>query len=302
MKNSTLKNLFMLMLFIAAFQTSYAQSFPEDQPYRFRTYLASPTDFNATKEPPYVDQFIYPGAKAGSDALTLSPLEASEDYNQLFDFKPVGDKTFEYPAESGVFHKVYNIVSSFDGDGTKGTGVMELNALDNNGHRMRLRGNAYPFDNDIALFILVKTENTDAVTFKMISAAVNTTTPYRAIQPDTNYGGFNYQGTSPASRVGHDEWVLKTESGGDVVLSTSKVDYNTINISNPVKNNLEIRNINSELKEVSVFNLLGSKVLHNKLNGNKKSISIDVNFLSKGVYIVKLSGENSSFSTKIIKE
>ena len=302
MKNSTLKNLFMLMLFIAAFQTSYAQSFPEDQPYRFRTYLASPTDFNATKDPPYEDQFIYPGAKAGSDALDFSPLEATEDYNQLFDFKPIANKTFEYPEASGVFHQVYNIVSSFDGDGTKGTGVMELNALDNNGHRMRLRGNAYPFDDDIALFILVRTENTEEVTFRMISAAVTTTTPYRVIQPDTNYGGFNYQAIAPGSRAGHDEWVLKTESGGDVVLSTTKVEFNDISISNPVKDQLEIRNINTELKEVSVYNLLGSRVLQNNLNGSKTSISIDVNSLSKGVYIVKLSGPNASYSKKIIKE
>lgn len=299
MNTITLKYILTSILCVAVFQT-YGQSFPEDQAYRLKTYLASPDDFNASKTPPYLGQHIYPGVNPGADALTFSPKETSGSL-QLFAFNPITGKTFEYPEGSGTMHQVYNIVSSVSGDGTNGTGVLELNQLDQAGQRMRLRGNAYPYDNDLSNFILVQSDNTTTTTFWMISAAVNTSTPYRFIQPDTNYGGFNFQGIAPDTRDGSDEWFLETAAGDNVVLSNEKFDTSSIFIANPVKNTLSIKGISHNVNQVSIYSLLGQEVLTEKVNA-QSTLNLDTSKLINGLYLLTLKGDAGSFTKKFIKQ
>ena len=209
MKKTILKSVIIMIVCLKGLE-SYAQSFAENQPFRLRSYLASPTDFNSNLSPPFEGQFVYPSADRGSNSLLIGPLGLT-DNTQIFEFKPIAGEMGEFPVGSGEMHQVYNVVSIFPGEGTDGTGVMELNELDKEGQRIRLRGNAYPYNNDLSNFIVVRSNNTTDETYKIISSTLNTSTPYRAIQPDTNYGGFNFQGlASSSSREGIDEWVLET--------------------------------------------------------------------------------------------
>ena len=86
------------------------------------------------------------------------------------------------------------------------------------------------------------------------------------------------------------------------VLSTNKFDSSSIYIANPVKNELAINGLPSNVKEVSVFNLLGKSVLQNKVNNQSSSLSFDVSNLTTGIYIVKISGEFGSYTRKFVKQ
>jgi hypothetical protein len=84
-------------------------------------------------------------------------------------------------------------------------------------------------------------------------------------------------------------------------LSNEKFDTSSIFISNPVNNELSIKGLTSNVSKVSVFTLLGSEVLTKNIAG-KSAISINVSGLAGGMYIVKLQGDNGSFSKKIVKQ
>ena len=85
------------------------------------------------------------------------------------------------------------------------------------------------------------------------------------------------------------------------VASTTNFDASSLSISNPVNDRLIVRGINSDITKLSVYNLLGSKVLSKNLTGNS-SVELSVSNLVSGMYIVKLEGANKAFSKKIIKQ
>lgn len=87
------------------------------------------------------------------------------------------------------------------------------------------------------------------------------------------------------------------------VLSTEEFDTSSIFISNPVKDQLSIDGLTANVKQISIYNLLGQRVLLSNVEDNTSSIKLDVSAFSSGMYIVKLEGENlSNFSKKIVKE
>lgn len=87
----------------------------------------------------------------------------------------------------------------------------------------------------------------------------------------------------------------------DLPLSTKNFDASSLSISNPVNNQLTIKGLNSDITKLSVYNLLGSKVLTQNVSGTS-SLNINVSNLVSGMYIVKLEGANGAFSKKIIKQ
>ena len=83
-------------------------------------------------------------------------------------------------------------------------------------------------------------------------------------------------------------------------LSNNNFDASSISITNPVKNQLNIKGLTDNVNKVSIFSLLGQEVLSRKVDA-KSSLSINVSTLSKGMYIVELSGNSGKFTKKIIK-
>lgn len=86
-----------------------------------------------------------------------------------------------------------------------------------------------------------------------------------------------------------------------VSLSNTSFDSSSIFISNPVNNEISVSGLTSNVKEVSVYSLLGKKVLSRNLS-QETSVSIDASTLSSGIYVVKIAGDNGSFSKKIVKQ
>lgn len=63
--------------------------------------------------------------------------------------------------------------------------------------------------------------------------------------------------------------------------------------------NIAIHNFNGDL-DVKVFDLNGREVYKNKINGFNQVNSIQLGNLSSGIYVLKLQGENLSYTEKII--
>ncbi|GAA4814925.1 T9SS type A sorting domain-containing protein [Litoribaculum gwangyangense] len=111
--------------------------------------------------------------------------------------------------------------------------------------------------------------------------------------------GFWYQGPSiidPSDL--RQQWKLEP---GTITLSTEAFDTSSIFVSNPVKNELSIKGLTPNVKEVSVYSLLGQKVLTKEVEGNS-SLTVDVSRLTSGLYLVEMKGERGSFTKKIVKE
>lgn len=302
MKKITFKNLLILALCAFTFQ-AYAQvDFQSKTFYRLRTALASPEDYNTGKDAPFADQFVYPTVRSGQNALAMTPKNTDTPDAQLFAFVELGNQMVEYPEGSGSMRQIYNIVSKFEGEGN-GNGVFELNELPSNGQRIRLRGNAFPYDNDLAKFIVVPVTSTATETFYQIIAAGTIgldSGSNRVVGPDTNYEWLNFGGPGGDVRPQFEEWVFENEAGTNV-LSNKQFDVSSIFIANPINNTLSINGLTDNVKEVSVHSLLGQQVLTRKVS-TQSTLDIDVSGLTSGMYLVKLTGDNGSFTKKVIKE
>ncbi|WP_298763433.1 T9SS type A sorting domain-containing protein [uncultured Polaribacter sp.] len=306
MKKITFKNLIVLALCAFAFQ-AYAQvDFESKTFYRLRTALASPDEYNTGKTAPFAGQFVYPTVRPGQNSLNLTLLNTDTPDLQLFAFVELGEQMAEYPAESGQMWQVYNIVSKFEEEGS-GNGVLELNEIGQSSSRSRLRGNGFPFDDDLAKFIVVAaSSDANETSYQLINVATIglETNGNRAIMPDTNYEWLNFHdvnlGDLTGSRPRIEQFVFETETG-EKVLSNKQFDVSSLSIANPINNTLSIKGITDNVKQVSVFSLLGQQVLTKKVTA-QSSLDIDVTGLSSGMYLVKLTGDNGSFTQKVIKE
>ena len=105
-------------------------------------------------------------------------------------------------------------------------------------------------------------------------------------------------------------YVSQTESGScegprlpitvQESLSTPSFDNDNFQAyPNPVKNFLNL-SYTQDISEVSVFNLLGQKVLSKKMNTAEGQI--DMTNLAQGTYLLKVSVENQVKTIKVIKE
>jgi len=83
--------------------------------------------------------------------------------------------------------------------------------------------------------------------------------------------------------------------------STSDFDESSIFISNPINSQMTIKGLDSKVNKIEVFDLLGKSVLKQNAKGSV-SISLDTNALTSGLYFVKLYGETSTLTKKIIKK
>lgn len=105
-------------------------------------------------------------------------------------------------------------------------------------------------------------------------------------------GGFvSYQGSSTNHLIR-----LK----GDNSLSTNNFSKNKLLIyPNPINETLHFSLLENEIvNEYEIYNLLGKKIISNKLIENQ----IDVSYLSKGVYLLKLQTNGGVLNSKFIKE
>jgi uncharacterized protein (TIGR02145 family) len=69
---------------------------------------------------------------------------------------------------------------------------------------------------------------------------------------------------------------------------------------NPALDKIYINCAEKQYLKIQIYNLIGECILQKELNSNTNEI--DINSLSKGVYVVKITGDNWSIQRKLIKE
>ena len=105
---------------------------------------------------------------------------------------------------------------------------------------------------------------------------------------------------------------VQFDGGGIDVIQFHLVEAATANVntfatdaflvSNPVNNQLTIKGATSKVSKVSLYSVLGNKVLSKVVSG-EGDIKLDVNALSTGLYILEMSGNNGErFTKKIVKQ
>ena len=88
-----------------------------------------------------------------------------------------------------------------------------------------------------------------------------------------------------------------------VVASVNTFGSDAFLISNPVNNQLTIKGATSKIEQLSLYSVLGSKVVTKTVSNSNGNINLNVSSLSKGLYILELSGSNGEkFTKKIIKQ
>tara|TARA_R110002051_G_scaffold318695_1_gene401390 strand:- start:35884 stop:36702 length:819 start_codon:yes stop_codon:yes gene_type:complete len=97
-----------------------------------------------------------------------------------------------------------------------------------------------------------------------------------------------------------DIWVLEVS---EIVLSTETFSVDAFSISNPINNQLTIKGATSDVSKVSLYSVLGSKVISKSINNNIGDINLNVSDLSNGLYILEMTGVNGQrFTKKIVKQ
>lgn len=86
---------------------------------------------------------------------------------------------------------------------------------------------------------------------------------------------------------------LSVEGYSDTIVSLSP---------NPFSNNLKITSPNADFNSLTIYNINGQKILSNKVEANSSEININTSRFSKGIYMIKLKGNLSSKTYKVIKE
>ena len=121
--------------------------------------------------------------------------------------------------------------------------------------------------------------------------------PYTFSHTFTLPGVNNFQ-CSPHSTLMYGSITVVLEG----TLSVSSPDENNFKISpNPAKNNftLELATFNNN-SDIEIYDVLGKKILNRKLNA--LTTSFDISSWNTGLYIIKISSENSVVMKRFVKQ
>jgi dienelactone hydrolase len=123
---------------------------------------------------------------------------------------------------------------------------------------------------------------------------------------DFNLKGICTEGTRFMDSVNLSQVVFAKQQLGILGCAPTNINedewISSLNIyPNPIKETLFIDVINSSELKINLFSIMGQKIeTKNIIEGNK--LKIELSDLPKGIYIVKISGNNSSITKRLIKE
>lgn len=86
------------------------------------------------------------------------------------------------------------------------------------------------------------------------------------------------------------------------VLSTNTIEALNFSVNpNPTQDFINIQLENDFAKKVQIFDLYGKLVLDEEYTFNKNSIRLDIRHLASAVYVIKVKGEEGSYSKRVIR-
>lgn len=82
--------------------------------------------------------------------------------------------------------------------------------------------------------------------------------------------------------------------------NNSDIEFDSVNLSVNESNELYVDGLNNESYNISVFNILGKKVLSVQVPPTNQKFKKDLNWLKSGIYLVNLKGTNYQKTIKIV--
>jgi hypothetical protein len=207
---------------------------------------------------------------------------------------------FNSGATSYALNNSYNVKVDVN-DGTGATYGFSLVALDQNG-------------SNVGTINVTNTSNTKTssqngktyVTHKNAHTQVTNTWQFDWVAPSAGVGDVTFYVAGNASNGGNN-------NSGDKIYTSNKsingpaVGVNMIEAGKGVdvypsifKNELNVKGINEIKCIVSVYEINGSLVYKNRIEGNKEKV-LDLTNLNKGIYIVHIEDEKRRYSYKVYK-
>lgn len=161
----------------------------------------------------------------------------------------------------------------------------------------------YTIENNI-----VYNENSSQSIYNNLSTGWSNSNP---LFVDPTLNNFNIQSTSPAINAASTNYIIAKDFNNNIraddMNDVGAIEYNaTLSLPvtnsnsfllypNPVIDHLWISS-NQTIKNIYIFNILGQKIVSiNETNENVKDYTIDLNFLEKGMYIIKCNSESNIF-------
>ncbi|WP_417881627.1 FG-GAP-like repeat-containing protein [Xanthomarina gelatinilytica] len=109
---------------------------------------------------------------------------------------------------------------------------------------------------------------------------------------------FDNDGDIDFATLGYQDGTLKWIENNLNLIGTQEFKLNTVSIyPNPTSNRIYFKGLTSNTERVSVYDILGKKILSKTVNTNK---GLDVSKLQNGIYILKLDQLNTSY--KFVKK
>ena len=144
------------------------------------------------------------------------------------------------------------------------------------------------------------TPTTDTNNTRIFEFVSNGSGAYDIHTPQTTTGRYAYDNSGDVKYTGsasaNTKWILENANS----LSSADFDKTSFFISNPVDNVILIKGLDNKVNKIEVFNIMGKSVLVKNAK-DASSLQIETNALASGLYLVKLYGETSIFTGKIIK-
>lgn len=215
--------------------------------------------------------------KSNTEDDITSAIDYAEDASLNWTFVAVPDQDY------------YNIVSS-----TRGILRAPGAGAD---YRMIVTAFAAPRDNSDKVFLLVPIDGgaADAPHYRF-----STLSGARFIHQGTD--DLDPYMTNSDAEDDRSLWAVEV-SEIQPVASTQSFSIGAFSISNPINNQLTIKGATSDVSEISMYSVLGNKVLSKSMNSESGDISINVSALANGLYIVEMtSNDGQRFTKKIIKQ
>ncbi len=232
-------------------------------------------------------------------AINLLPLDLL-DSNQVFELIYTGET---FTTSTGQVQAVFNLVS-FSGSGNieaANSAVDGVRELTRTSTRSNIRGgttegNEAGVHDDFYLQSVISDDGEPAFRIRIAhDQTPDGNTNLRLVGATSrtedlflNVGGSNGSGRDQFNFI------------EDTTLSTPSVSSSDFFVSNPVNDVLTINGLTSNIKSVSVYNILGNQV--STVGANGPSTSINTSSYAAGLYIVKIVSDNGTFSTKVVKE
>lgn len=202
----------------------------------------------------------------GTVATTVASAgDGSSTDTTIFDFVTIGSDTYDIVVNTGNENLRANSTTAIElraWDGNKSTSAPEIWTVSASGTADVF--NIYTPETSSERFLVVQTDGTSV-----------------------GYSGSDFTRT---------QWIVEPLNP----LSNEEFDLGAFFMSNLVNEELIIKGIPSNVKNVSVYSLLGQELLSKEVKS--EALRVDISTLKSGIYIVDFSGENGRFAKKIIKK